>query len=113
MEAFNPVNYDKLHVMRCDTEEEARSFCDYMGTLGFKWSSGEPFDFRTYWYDGIDHIYYYFYQGTFSHTSPSSRYVILFAHDFDFGVSESTEPTELAFSYDSLMNGEDLNQISI
>ena len=104
---FDPTDYRGDYVMMCETQEDAQAFCDYMGSRGYEWGSGDPFNTFTYWSDGDNHIYYYFNEGTYGHMVPLERWTVLYASDFEFNSDYSPqESSELTLSYDSLMSGE-------
>ena len=62
---FNIKDYPGRYVMHCKTEEEARSFCDYLKSVGRTWSDGESYD-KTLWVGHESMTAYNFNFGTFA-----------------------------------------------
>ena len=57
---FNIEDYKGDYVMHCKTEEEAKDFCNYLHSVGRKWSSGDLYTTTTYWMEyGGDRVYYF------------------------------------------------------
>lgn len=59
---FNIANYkdnsERKFGMLCKTEDEAKTFCNYLDSLGRQWSSAIPYSIKTCW-DGKPMIYYF------------------------------------------------------
>lgn len=47
---FNIDDYKGKYVMHCKTEEEAKTFCKYLDSIGHIWGSGESYLLENYWY---------------------------------------------------------------
>lgn len=62
---FDINNYKGKYAMHCETEAEAREFCNYLHNIGREWYTGEsylgPTDWTTYKEDTV----YYFNEGMF------------------------------------------------
>lgn len=58
---FELADYPKSNMaMFCKTEEEARSFCNFLHSQGRKWSSGLSYAAQTYWSKSYNGIFYLF-----------------------------------------------------
>lgn len=81
---FDINNYKGKYVMHCKTEEEARSFCNYLHKAGRKWVSGKSYLGDTYYDDYGMHTAYYFNRGTFGRedVAAQNNYTILEWSDF-------------------------------
>ena len=59
---FNIANYKdnskRKFGMLCKTEDEAMTFCNYLDSLGKRWSSFESYTEKTYW-DNKPIVYYF------------------------------------------------------
>ena len=80
---FNIENYPGKYVMHCKTKEEARSFCDYLKSIGRAWCTGRSYDDISWGYYGANTIYC-FNSGTLSDVNfaKSQNYTILEWEDF-------------------------------
>lgn len=81
---FNIDDYKGSYAMHCKTEEEARSFCDYLHRQGKIWCSGRSYEGDTHWYNRKKHTAYGFNNGTYSSVEyyREDNYTILEWADF-------------------------------
>ena len=81
---FNINNYKGKYVMHCKTEEEARSFCNYLHSIGRKWTNGDSYLSDTAWKSYCTGTVYYFNSGEFGCRSKAGEceYTILEWEDF-------------------------------
>ena len=81
---FNIDNYKGKYVMHCKTEEEARSFCDYLHKLGRKWNSGSSYKRETMWGCFKNDVTYYFNEDMYGSIRSAEKdgYAILEWSDF-------------------------------
>lgn len=56
---FNIKDYPGKYAMHCKTKEEARSFCDYLKSIGRTWCTGRSYDDISWGYDGANTVYYF------------------------------------------------------
>lgn len=105
---FNPDEYTRLHVMKCDTLQKATAFCEFMGAIGKRWITGESFEQYVAWREPAGVAYYYFNQGTWGWNRPDDGYIVLNFDDFDFSHDpfEPTMVSEGMLSYEDLMRGQ-------
>lgn len=93
---FNIANYkDDSGIkfgMLCKTEDEAMTFCNYLDSLGKRWSSFESYTEKTYWDNKP--IVYYFNRGTYRPLEliRESDDILTFS-DFDWSLLQSSNPT--------------------
>lgn len=85
---FDINNYtDKYYAMHCKTEEEAKEFCNYLHSIGRKWSGGQSYAKITYYTDNYKgKIAYAFNQGEFCTKGyyANEGYTVLEFSDFDW-----------------------------
>ncbi len=63
---FNIQDYEnENYVMRCNTQEEATIFCNYLHSIGKKWCNGDSYLKETHWNNYMGHICYNFNAGEF------------------------------------------------
>lgn len=79
---FDINNYPGKYVMRCRTEEEARDFCNYLHSIGRKWSTGESYLERTHYYTYGCNTAYNFNQGSYCDVNYFQYYTVLEWSDF-------------------------------
>lgn len=95
---FNIANYmdgsaRKFGIL-CKTEDEAKTFCNYLDSLGKHWSSSTSYTVMTCW-DG-EPIVYYFNCDTYEPSRDlreKSNDIILKFSDFDWSLHQRSEPT--------------------
>ncbi len=96
---FNIANYrdnsERKFGMLCKTEEEAKTFCNYLDSLGKSWSFYYiPYAKETHWDD--EPIVYYFNRDTYRplrQLSNESNDIILAFNDFDWSLHQHPSPT--------------------
>ena len=72
---FNIKKYSKgKYVMHCKTEQEAKSFCDYLHTHGRTWNSGDSYKSKTEWEIYKSDTVYYFMSDMFGTTNSAMDY---------------------------------------
>ena len=81
---FNINDYEGDYAMHCKTEEEAKSFCEYLHKCGLKWSSGDSYFDKTNWEHYKANTVYDFNDDTFCDIRYFQRnnYIILEWEDF-------------------------------
>lgn len=81
---FNINDYKGKYAMHCKTQEEARSFCDYMHQQGKQWCSGRSYDSDTCWDWYKENMTYSFNEGGYCDIDYYKRhkYTILEWSDF-------------------------------
>lgn len=97
---FNLKNYEnKTVVMHCETEEEAKSFCEHLCRLGKSWCDGTSYIKDTYWNDFKKNTCYRFNEGTYQDKDYFERmgYTILEWSNF-------IKDTSIPFSKSDLRN---------
>lgn len=105
---FDIKDYPGKYVMHCNTEEAAKTFCNYLHSLGKNWCSGESYLNKTEYGDYKDSTVYYFNNGRYGQYSYvnyydfDDGYTILEFEDFDW--EESTMKKE--FTKKDLRNGD-------
>lgn len=62
---FDINKYKGKYVMYCKTEKEAKDFCNYLDSIGRRWSSGESYKDKTYFKTNCNGICYNFNDGVF------------------------------------------------
>ena len=62
---FNIEDYKGKYAMHCKTEEEAKDFCKYLGSLSRKWCDGTKYTEMTYWNFDKDKTCYDFNLGAY------------------------------------------------
>lgn len=106
---FNIANYkDDSGIkfgMLCKTEDEAMTFCNYLDSLGKRWSSFESYTEKTYWDNRP--IVYYFNRDTYRPLEliHESHNIILTFSDFDWSLHQHSNPT-YTFRRDDLKDGQ-------
>lgn len=93
---FNIANYkDTSEIkfgMLCKTEDEAKTFCNYLDSLDKRWSSFESYTEKTYWDNRP--IVYYFNCGTYNPLeSIRESDIILTFSDFDWSLHQHSNQT--------------------
>ena len=95
---FNIANYkDNSEIkfgMLCMTEDEAKTFCNYLDSLSKQWSSFESYAVKTCWDN--EPIIYYFNRDTYKPLSKpmrESNEIILTFSDFDWSLYQHSNPT--------------------
>jgi hypothetical protein len=56
---FNINDYHGEYAMHCKTAKEARSFCDYLKSVGRTWCTGLQYDDTAWGYDCEDTVYFF------------------------------------------------------
>jgi hypothetical protein len=56
---FNINDYPGEYAMHCKTAKEARSFCDYLKSVGRTWCTGLQYDDTAWGYDCEDTVYFF------------------------------------------------------
>ena len=81
---FDINNYKGKYVMHCKTEEEARDFCNYLHSVGRKWSGGYPYSDRINYYENKEKTAYNFNEGMYADIKfyKTNGYTILEWEDF-------------------------------
>ena len=81
---FNINDYKGKYVMHCKTEEEARSFCDYLYSVGRKWNGGSSYLTHTNWNSYKSDTVYFFNNNTYQDIRHAqiNNYTILEWSDF-------------------------------
>lgn len=84
MVIFNINDYPGNYVMHCKTEEEDRSFREYLHSVGRKWSSGNSYLTKTYWNVNREYTCYRFNSDEYGdiHYYRRTDYTILEWSDF-------------------------------
>lgn len=90
MKRFDINNYTSYrYLMHCKTEEEAKTFCNYLHSAGKKWCTGDLYINKTRWGEYKHNTYYRFNNGSYGdlvkHSDPVD--VILEFSDFDWSDS--------------------------
>lgn len=77
-------DYEGKYVMHCKTEEEAKDFCNYLHSIGRKWSDGNSYSIRTCWSIYGSDTAYNFNMGSYADTDcyEEQHYTILEWEDF-------------------------------
>lgn len=95
---FNIANYkDTPEIkfgMLCRTEDEAKTFCNYLDSLNKQWLSNMSYASETYW--DSEQIIYYFNCDTHKPLSKLTRKpdeIILTFSDFDWSIYQHSNPT--------------------
>lgn len=85
MKKFDINNYQGKYVMHCKTEEEAKTFCNYLRGMGKTWNNGGSYDGKTEYSTYKERTCYYFNDGMFGHKEGAmdTRHTILEFSDFD------------------------------
>lgn len=96
---FNIDDYSGKYVMHCVTEEEAERFCEYLDSVGRKWSSLQRYTKFTNFDSYLSKTVYYFNEGTFGTLDLVDRkkYYVLRFSDFDW-----YDDVELSMSFDEM-----------
>jgi hypothetical protein len=79
---FDINNYKGKYVMHCKTEEEARNFCNYLHSIGRRWSGGSSYADRTNYAVYGSNTAYNFNNDSYAHTNWYTGYTILEWSDF-------------------------------
>lgn len=82
---FDIDKYAGKYTMHCKTEQEARSFCDYLNAHERSWRSGDSYAREgTRWGDYKEETTYYFNEGTYGNRryAAENNYTILEWSDF-------------------------------
>lgn len=84
MATFNIKDYPGKYVMHCKTEEEDKSFREYLHSVGREWSSGDSYLDKTHWNGYKSKTCYNFNIGCYSDVEYYTRedYTILEWSDF-------------------------------
>lgn len=95
---FNIANYkdssERKFGMLCKTEDEAKTFCDYLDNLSKQWLSTMPYAEETHW--GNEPTIYYFNCDTHKplrELTHESNDIILTFSDFDWSIHQHSNPT--------------------
>lgn len=67
MKRFDINDYKGDYVMHCTTEEQAKTFCKYLHSVGRKWASGLSYLEKTYWNDTKKDTCYNFNNDMYNH----------------------------------------------
>lgn len=62
---FNIKDYPGKVVMHCKTEKEARDFCEYLDSAGYRWCSGVRYTEKLSWRTYRERTCFSFNRGTF------------------------------------------------
>lgn len=81
---FDINDYQGRYLMHCKTEDEAKEFCDYLYSIGEKWSDGESYKRSTLWCIYKGNTCYHFNRGIIVRLNKSTKenYIILEWSDF-------------------------------
>ena len=81
---FNIDDYKGKYAMHCQTEEEAKDFCNYLHSVGKKWGGGSSYLNKTLWDIYYSNTVYYFNDGLYGNISNAKfyNYTILEWSDF-------------------------------
>lgn len=71
---FNIINYQGQFAMHCKTEKEARSFCDYLHSMGRRWCTGKSYKDSTNYHVHGKHTVYFFNDGSYGSTEMCYNY---------------------------------------
>lgn len=95
---FNIANYkdnsERRFGMLCKSEEEAKTFCNYLDSLGKQWTSSDSYARETYWRG--EPVIYYFNSNSFEFLRDldnESSNVILIFNDFDWSLHQHPKST--------------------
>ncbi len=99
---FDPTEYGEDVGMRFDSKEEHDAFCEYLDSIGRRWSSGRRYTEHNYFYDCLPgELVYYFNNGSYSdmdYADEEKRTVLTYS-DFYYYPEDAPEPNiELTFS---------------
>ena len=102
---FDISAYQGSYVMACETREEARTFLQYLDSVGFTWCDGVPYTVKDNFGTYGSQTCYYFNQGSFGSVKFAKEYhmTVLNFSDFCWDISEFE--SEMTMSFDDLMNG--------
>ena len=78
---FDINKYKGHYVMLCETEEEAKDFCNFLHNTGRTWLSGELYSEKSYFYENIVYFFNEGMQGILEHAK-NKGYTILKWRDF-------------------------------
>lgn len=83
---FNIDNYKGKYVMHCETEDEAITFCNYLDSIGKRWTSGSRYTEYTCHYINRENTVYYFNADEYGSLlgAEEDNYTILEFSDFDW-----------------------------
>lgn len=81
---FNINDYKGKYVMHCKTEKEAKDFCNYLHSIGRKWTGGGCYFNNALWDVYYSNTVYYFNDNTYCDIKDAMRhnYTILEWSDF-------------------------------
>lgn len=81
---FDINKYAGKYAMHCKTEEEAKSFCNYLHNIGRKWCTGDSYKKRNSWFYYKKDTVYNFNEGAYADVNyyKDVNYTILEWEDF-------------------------------
>ena len=88
---FDINNYKDKYVMHCKTEEEAREFCDYLHSVGEKWTTGDSYKNHNNWKIYKEDTCYSFNKGSFADIEYFTRFEYTILEWSDFKANEFTK----------------------